>query len=321
MKVRTYTTTNLLPSKQKRHNKNKIKSRIALAVVLLVFISVICGLVYHRYFRGRNHRKLETLSSSAEYELRVTIIDVGQGSSALIESGGEAMLIDSGTRDNSKKIAELLKKRGIESLKYLAATHPHADHIGGMGDLIYAFLPKVLLTDGLKSDNASYKAMMDAADKNNCDISVCEAGETFTLGSAKLTVLSPGKEYESVNDMSLVFQLECGNSTFLFMGDAGKEVEETLLSGKDKSLLDCDILVAGHHGSSDASSESFVRSVSPVEAVISCGKDNDYGHPHRETLELFEKLGVAVRRTDLEGNITYAVNSDSLYRLSEGTAQ
>ena len=277
-------------------------------VVLLIFITVLSLFLYGKYFRGRNNKTLESAAAGQEFGLKVTVLDVGQGNCAVISCGGETMLIDTGTRENSKKIKNFLEEQKVERLKYAVASHPHSDHMGGMGDIIYLFRPEKLFTDGLEADSASYRAMMRAAEDEGTAVSVPEPGESFMLGEAEITVLSPGKSFESVNDMSLVLRLEYREKVFLFMGDAGTEAEEEMLSGVFKSLTDCDILIAGHHGSSDASSEAFVRKASPVEAVISCGAGNEYGHPHRETTELFEKLNIKIRRTDIEGDIAYGVD-------------
>ena len=305
MTAKTYTTTNLLPSKLRAEKKRR--RRIIFRIILCLAVILSAVLFFLWKYNSKNHRNLNALSGAfSEYDLSVTVVDVGQGSSAVIIADGEAMLIDTGTRDESKNVIDFLNDCKVKTLKCAVASHPHADHMGGMSDIIKSFDTERLLMSRAKNDIASYRYMMEAASVNEVEVIYPEEGDEFPLGNGTVTVLASDDTHgEGMNDRSLVLRLSYEDVSFLFMADAGTAIEELMLHGKHKKSLASDVLVVGHHGSSDASSEEFVKTVKPCEAVISCGRDNEYGHPHEKTLKTLEKYNIKVRRTDLSGNITY----------------
>jgi competence protein ComEC len=147
------------------------------------------------------------------------------------------------------------------------------------------------------------------------EINVIEAvpGDIYVVGEMTLTILAPlGDEYENTNNYSIVTRVDVGETSALFTGDAEREVENALL-GRYTTELDCDLYQAGHHGSSTSNSTDFIAAAAPSAVVISCGKDNSYGHPHRETLEIFEGYGVEVFRTDLMGDIIFVSDGEKIF--------
>lgn len=243
-------------------------------------------------------------------ELTVSFIDVGQGDATLIECGDQVMLIDAGLYGERYTVTSYIANRGIKNIDYCVATHPHSDHIGGMSQVIYNFNVKNLVYPICDKEKENMNYVLDACDERDVNYINPDIGDTFSLGGATVTVLSPKHkaEYENTNNYSLVLKLEYENVSFLFMGDAESKVEKELLrSGYD---LSADILKCGHHGSSTSSSEKFIDAVNPVAAVISCGKNNDYGHPHRETKDTLNKRNIQIYRTDESSHIVACSDGD-----------
>lgn len=236
--------------------------------------------------------------------LKVEYIDVGQADAVLIQSQEEVMLIDAGDNKTEEELVAYLQAKGITRIDYLIGTHPHADHIGGLDQVILQFdigkiyMPKVTHT------TKTFESVLQAAKDKNYKISTGKAGEDFTLGETiEVKMLSPLKEkYKELNDYSIVVQVVNGEDIFLFMGDAEAEVEEDLLNTYPN--LQSDVLKVGHHGSSSSTTEDFLYAVNPSLAIISSGEDNSYGHPHKETIELLEKHEVAYYDTQEVGSIT-----------------
>lgn len=252
--------------------------------------------------------------------LSISFIDVGQGDCTLVECDGKAMLIDAGLYGQRYKVLSYLSERGIESLEYCVATHPHADHIGAMADVIYSFSVDTLVYPRCQYDSSAFNYVLDAADEKDVSYLTPEAGDSFTLGSATVAVLSPSKETDSsnLNNISLVLKLSYQDVSVLFTGDAEKEIETTLL--RSEFDLKANLLKCGHHGSSTSSCREFVKAVNPSAAVISCGKDNEYGHPHAQTLTTLSDFGITVYRTDLSSTIVASCTDGKHFSFSADRA-
>ncbi|MBQ7994885.1 MAG: MBL fold metallo-hydrolase [Bacilli bacterium] len=210
----------------------------------------------------------------------VTFINVGQGDAILIRDGYRAAMIDTGGiygKDIAKEVdIPLLKKHKVYSLDYLIASHGDFDHIGGKDSLIANFNVKKYI-----DDKSFFPLKM--------------GGITFVNHN-----IFDGKDE---NDNSLVLEAKIMGKVFLFTGDASIEIEKKIISRNPG--LDVDVLKAGHHGSKTSSCKEFLECITPEVAIISCGKNNRYGHPHKEVIERMESMGIKIRRTDLEGTITY----------------
>lgn len=223
---------------------------------------------------------------------RLYFIDVGQGDASLIASAGEYVLIDGGPGSAEKELVAYLESLGIERFRAVIATHPHEDHIGGLDKVLARFPADAFYMPDREATTVCFEKMLDAVEAQGLEITIPEPGDTLAFGDAVLEFLSPvsGSSYDDTNDFSIVTRLTLGGLTVLYMGDAEKPVERELLdAGLD---LDCDIIKLGHHGSSTSSGEEFLRAASPETAIISCALENDYGHPHRETLQSLDKLGI-----------------------------
>lgn len=238
----------------------------------------------------------------------VYFLDVGQADSELIRlPSGVNVLIDAGTTNVGKQLVSYLKKLGVKKIDYLIATHPHEDHIGGMTDVINAFnvgniyMPKV--ADSQIPTTKCYENLLDAIAKKGLKITQGRGGMTIANdGKAKLEFFAPNSsKYDDLNSYSIVTKFTFGDNRILFDGDADSDSEHEMIQ-KGYSLK-CDVLKCGHHGSSTASSEAFLKAVNPKSAVISCGVNNSYGHPHREVLNRLNKMKITIYRTDQQNTI------------------
>ena len=211
------------------------------------------------------------------------------------------MLIDGGEASQSSKVYAYLKEHGIDHLNYIVASHAHADHVGGLsGALSYATVD-VALCPVLDYDTKTFRSFVKYLAQENTSITIPHAGDIFDLGSATVQILAPLRDYEDPNDTSIVMKVVYGETTFLFTGDATRIAEADILdAGYDLSAT---VLKVGHHGSDTSTSYPFLREIMPKYAIISVGKDNEYGHPTDNTLSRLRDADVQVLRTDLRGTI------------------
>ena len=235
-------------------------------------------------------------------DMTIHFLDVGQGDATIILCDGEAMMIDGGPSAASSFVYSYLRNTvKLTLLDYMIATHPHEDHIGGLAAALNAVPVDLILSPITNGDTPPFQAMKKYADLQGTPIVVPYEGDQFRLGNAMVYVLHCWPEAWSVNDMSIVVRIVYGNTSFMFTGDAEYMSEYMMIdSGMD---LKADVLKLGHHGSSTSSTTEFLQAVSPEYAVISCGKDNDYGHPRPEPLETLNEMQIELFRTDLQGTI------------------
>lgn len=250
----------------------------------------------------------ETAGVSESGSFTIHFIDVGQADSALVTCDGHSMLIDGGNADDSNLVYSVLQRETKGHLDYVIGTHAHEDHIGGLSGAFEADTADVTFCPVTEYDSKAFRNFKARADERGGGITVPEVGDTFTLGEATVTVVAVNSVPEDTNNTSIVIRIVYGDTSFLFTGDAEQETEEKILeSGQD---IESTVLKVGHHGSNTSTSQTFLDAVSPTYAVISCGKDNSYGHPHSETLAKLASAGVEVFRTDELGDI---------YCTSDGT--
>ncbi|EGS5729632.1 ComEC/Rec2 family competence protein [Clostridium perfringens] len=246
-------------------------------------------------------------------ELMISYMDVGQGDAAYIKVNGNDILIDAGPRSNSKELLEQLKAKNIDDFELVIATHPHEDHIGGMVDVFKEYEVKAFYSPKITHTTKTYENLVKAVKDEGLKTKELKGGMVIDVGEgAKFEVFTPQKsEYEELNDYSPIMKLSFGDTSYLFTGDAEKLAEEEALA-KYKTSLDSDVIKFGHHGSSSSSSNAFIEAVSPKYGIISCAKDNKYGHPHRETLDIIKKYNIKTFRTDTDGEIILTSDGKSI---------
>ena len=285
--------------------KTKKRVLLILTALLLAGIVILGAVFLPAYFRNRTYygRGLLTLS----------FIDVGQGDSILIGTpSGDYLLVDAGSADALGTVEEELWLAGCDRLAAVVATHPHEDHIGGMSEILRAVKTAELCLPDFPLATPSYRELLKTAEEKKIGASVPESGDViYDREDCRVTVLWNGDGAEEANDASIVLRITYGNSSALLMGDAGA-AEETLLLGSGLPLR-ADLLKVGHHGSSGSTSVGFLAGVSPKISVISCGRNNDYGHPHRETLEKLASGGGELYRTDESGTLRFASDGKGWY--------
>jgi competence protein ComEC len=234
--------------------------------------------------------------------ISVHFIDVGQGDSILIKAGSAAMLIDAGNPGDADTILDYLRDQGVSHLNYLIGTHPHADHIGSMAEVIDALSIGAILMPNTINNTETFENLLDAVDRKGLAVTAPKVGSEYDLANAKFTIIAPnGSGYADLNDNSIVIRLVFGETSFLFTGDAEAESESEMLAGGYD--LESMLLKVGHHGSNSSSTSTFLTAVHPKYAVISVGNGNTYGHPTAKTLSRFASAGVLIYRTDLAGTI------------------
>lgn len=243
--------------------------------------------------------------------VKVHYIDVGQGDSILITTATHAVLIDAGEKNKGSAVVAYLKAQGVRTIDLIISTHPHADHIGGLVEVMNAFPVKQIIDSGVSHTTQTYINYLTVVDQKDIPFDV-PSGQVIDLGGARLEILGPVRSYSDLNNSSVVAKLTHGSISFLFTGDMEADAESDLIAKRDVAAT---ILKAGHHGSSTSSSAAFLAKVKPKVAVMSLGAGNTYGHPHQETIDRFKSLGVQAYRTDLSGTIV--VSSDgSQYKVS-----
>jgi len=250
-----------------------------------------------------------TTAFTPQDSLVVHYLDVGQGDAILLVDKDDTMLIDGGNPENGTAIINYLKKLGITQLDYVVASHNHNDHAGGLTAVVKNVAVSNLYVTHSEETEAS-RNLTEAANLKNVPISTPSPGTTLAFGGSTIDFLGPLTLHEDVNNDSLVLKVTHGTHRFLFTGDMAIQAEKELLS--QNLDLGADVLKVGHHGSSTSTGYMFLRAVNPRYSVISCGTDNDYGHPHEETLSRLNDIGSTLFRTDLLGTMIATSQGDQL---------
>jgi competence protein ComEC len=287
-------------------NKNycitKKYSLIFFITLLFSFFSIGCNLF------TTNFSKNIQVDPNKMY---VHYIDVGQGDCILVQVNNKNLLIDSGPKSDKRKLFNYLSNLNLEKLDYVIATHPHEDHIGNMDDIIKDYNVLSFYAPKVQSTTKSFENMVEALKSKNLKINVIKNGtHSIDLGkNTRIKVFSPNKNYyENLNNYSPIIKIEYGSTSFLFTGDAEKDVETEVLDNNED--ISADVLKIGHHGSSTSTSKDFLKKVNPSIAVISVGKDNIYNHPDEGTINLLNENKIKTYRTDIDG--TVLICSDGL---------
>lgn len=256
------------------------------------------------YTRGHTIGRGEGLIAGLQYEsseeeLEVHFIDVGQGDSILVDLGETEILIDGGSK--SPGVTAYLNHYVDGQLEVMVATHPHADHIGGLIAVLDAFDIKEVWHNGDTSTSQTHAQFIAAVQAEGAEINIARRGDEITAGGLTFIVLNPATLAGTTNNNSIVLSLGYGEIDFLFTGDAEQETEANILGAGVN--LDAEILKVGHHGSRTASSQPFLAAVQPEAAVYMAGEGNSYGHPHDEAITALSEIGAEIYGTDIHGTI------------------
>lgn len=240
----------------------------------------------------------------------VTFFDVGQGDAALVSCDGSYMLIDGGPPEASSLLYSYLVHNDVAHLDYVVATHEDTDHTGGLPGALRAATAGRAFCSVTQADQDSFNDTVAQLATHGVTFEVPHAGDTFTLGSATVSVVGPVAAGDDANSNSLMLRIDYGDTSFLFTGDATEDEERASVdAGFD---LDCDVLKVAHHGSAGSSCYAFLRAAMPTYAVISVGSGNPYGHPTDEALSRLRDCGAAVFRTDLQGDVVATSDGETV---------
>lgn len=256
-----------------------------------------------------------TQQASAD-KMYVSFIDVGQGNCTLLRCGGKAILVDSGEVGAAQTVINYIKNLGIDELNCVLVTHPHTDHMGAMTKILYEFKIDDLIMPEIPEEiiptNKTYEKFLTAVSDNAGNVIAAKPGETYSYGEMTLEIFAPLRDYDNLNDMSAVSRISYGDTSVMFTGDATTTVEKDLL--KKNIDYSATVLNVGHHGSKTSSSEAWLRAVNPKYAVICCGENNDYGHPHSVITKRLEEFGIEYFETDLLGTIVFESDSKNFIK-------
>jgi len=248
--------------------------------------------------------------------LTVAFLDVGQGDAIFIESpSGNQILLDGGP-DNSV-LRELSKIMPFydRSINTVIASHPDKDHIGGLPEALKRYQVDMIIEPGVSNDTAVYNEFEKLIKELSIEKNIARRGMRVWLDkNIYLEILFPDRDTDGwdTNDASIVVRLLYGDTSFILSGDSSKKMEEYIVS-LDGSALHSDVLKLGHHGSKTSTSEIFLAAVSPEYAIVSAGKDNRYGHPHKEVMDMIKEFEISSLATYENGTIIFQTDGENLY--------
>lgn len=235
-------------------------------------------------------------------EMKVHFLDVGQGLSILVQSDGQTMIYDGGDKSTSSFVVSYLQQQNVTTIDYLISSHYDSDHMAGLIGCLSAFDVKNVISSDYEHDSKLYQSFIQAVADKGLTMQHPAVGTEFSFGTGSFQILAPATiDPDDSNKNSVAIKLTNGENSFVFTGDAESTSEKAMCeSGID---LSCDVLVPGHHGSGTATSWDFLQATVPEYAVISCGKDNQYGHPDKDVMDKLESMDIQVYRTDKQGTI------------------
>jgi competence protein ComEC len=276
--------------------------------ILLIILLILAISVWFILYYFINHK---------DY-LKVVFLDVGQGDSIYIEApNGKQLLIDGGP--DAKLLSSLSKVMPFadRSIDMIVATHPDSDHIGGFPILIDSYKVTSIIENGGNSDSKIYSSLEDKIVKNKINKFVAKRNQHIILDEKKniyFDIIFPDRDVAKLdsNDASIVGKLVYGKNSFMFTGDATTYTENLIGWNENDKTLRSDVLKLGHHGSRTSSGISWLLKVNPKVAIISAGKNNRYGHPHKELLDRLSSLNIPFLNTAENGNIIFESDGEKL---------
>lgn len=230
-------------------------------------------------------------------------------------------MIDTGDVDERDRLEKLLKERNISTIDKLIITHPHADHIGGAYVVFKNVNVKEVYDNGDATTSKTYQTYLKNIKQKNIAYHQLKAGDTVDFGDGvSFKVFSPTekmiKNDDDLNNNSIVGQLRYKDFTMLFTGDSERDAEQNMVKSYGDELQS-DVLKSPHHGSRTSSSDDYLKTVKAKDVIISLAADNEYGHPHKQTLDRYKKYNMNVYRTDQDGTITITTDGSDDYTISK----
>lgn len=272
------------------------KEHVKYYIIALVIVFII------EFFIGinENNNVVDDFDPNAEI-MQVHFLDVGQGLSILVQLGDEVLIYDGGERDASSYVVSYIQNLGITEIDYMISSHYDSDHVSGLIGCLKTFDVKHVIGSDYEHNSRLYHSFMEAVKEKGLTMQYPKVGTIYDFGEAVITILAPAEISNDSNANSVAIKLSYGESDFIFTGDADYASERKMVaSGID---LDCEVLSLAHHGSSSGNSSLFLEKTNPEVAVISCEKNNGYGHPHVEVVELLEAMEMDVFRSDVQGTV------------------
>lgn len=278
----------------------------------LIFLALLALAIWSVYFKEPDNN------------LHIFVLDVGQGDAELIQKGNYQILVDGGP--DSSVIAELSKVMPVEDreIEEVILTHPHADHVSGLVDVLSRYKVNKIWYSGIEYDSNVYKNFLSEVENKNISVSVpkiAESESVFDQGlngapfGGKITFIWPGENAlsykDNLNNTSLVFRFDYGNFSAIFPGDCELECWQGIISDNKNSITDIVFLKAAHHGSRNGLSGELIEIMKPKIVAISLAAKNKYGFPHKEALDILQKIGADIYRTDLLGTIDISTDGKS----------
>lgn len=311
----------------KRKNTKRRHGSLKFFIYLVLALAIVAGTYFGILDDPLGVAKPEKTGTVTELDdgkLQLHMIDVGQADSFLLRiPDGENVkniLIDAGAPNTTRPttVTDYLSSLGIKELDLLVLTHPHYDHIGVAKSVIDSVTVRQVMIPDCDYSSKTWINILETIEKKNIEVIFPEVGQVMDMGEAKMKILAPSEKMLSgkeANDYSIVARVTYGETSFMFTGDAESDSEAEILKAFSKSDLKCNVLKVGHHGSSTSSSQAFLNAVSPEIALISCGKGNDYGHPHKETMQKLGDMGINIFRTDETGTVILVSDGKTVSRL------
>ncbi len=297
---------------------NKERRIIYISVIFLVFGLIVTALDICNILTWNDVKRYAGIVDGVEpanSNFAVYYLDVGQSDCTVVVCDDEVLMIDCGTYNQANTIRRSLKTLNIETVDYMVITHQHSDHFGSATTIIENWNVENVIMPQLSSENVEYTLayndlLRTLYNYNEINTIISNAGYKFNIGSAVVEILSPSKQDDNLNNMSIVLKITYGKTSFLFQGDAESEIEKDLIHSHID--LKSDVLKLGHHGSNTSSTEEYIKEVSPEFVIISCGSDNHYKHPYGELIDRLEYLGFVPYITSYNGHITATSDGETV---------
>ena len=286
-----------------------MKNKIILCITLLCITTFICSCQLLGITKKPNPTPSPTsVINGSLPEMCIHVIDVGQGDAILVDFGNDELLIDG---NHGYKLCGYLADCVDGDIEEMVATHPHADHISGLIDVLGVFKVDNIWTNGVNEVSKTYTDFIDAANKDAAIMHTAKRGDTIIVGGYTFSVLNPPSTlFGDTNEDSIVLKLVYGKFVFQFEGDAGVDAEASMRSAGLLSKID--VLKVGHHGSVTASSADFISIVSPSIAVYTAGVGNSYGLPDEEIITRLTNSGATIYGTDINGSVVICTDGNTI---------